>query len=105
MISRCECGRFATWCNVSSDVIRCDDCVPRGCSCNIILTDELDEDGNCIPVLDKDGNCVEETDERGRLLPCCEWDWHQHGIDDSEWSDYPHWELVCVENEERLSNE
>ena len=98
MIARCKCGRFAMWQYTSGDTAVCDECVPRGCSCNIIFTDDFDEDGNLIPLLDKDGNCVEETDELGRLLPCCEWDWKQYGVDDNaDWSDYPMWECLCEE--------
>lgn len=43
----------------------CDDCVPRGCSCNIIS-----EDGEDI---------VEAIDEHGRLLPCCEFAYSHNG--------------------------
>lgn len=39
----------------------CDDCVPRGCSCNL------------------DDNGVEIRDEQGRLLPCCEYDYSPNG--------------------------
>jgi hypothetical protein len=40
----------------------CDDCVSRGCSCNII-----DDDGN------------EYTDDLGRLVPCCEYNYQENG--------------------------
>lgn len=40
----------------------CDDCVQRGCSCNID-----DETG------------IEATDEHGRLLPCCEYGYSENG--------------------------
>ena len=42
----------------------CDDCVPRGCSCNLIGDDD---------------SGVEATDEQGRLLPCCEFGYSQNG--------------------------
>lgn len=41
------------------DVFFCDDCVPRGCSCNVIDFEDPDS--------------PEQTDEQGRLLPCCEY--------------------------------
>ncbi len=44
---------------------RCDECVDRGCSCN--MTDPSDE------------NSEEHKDEIGRLLPCCEWGWSSQG--------------------------
>lgn len=43
----------------------CDDCVPRGCSCNLISEDD-----------DK-----EQLDERGRLLPCVEYGYSETGYD------------------------
>ena len=76
MKHRCVCGKIATWQYAPSDrdAYCCDDCVPRGCSCNIIdhATGE------------------EERDEKDRLLPCCEWWEDRFGIDDMEpdWSEY-----------------
>jgi hypothetical protein len=41
----------------------CDDCVPRGCSCNVL-------------------SCgVEAVDDDGRLLPCCDYMYFENGID------------------------
>ena len=40
----------------------CDDCVPRGCSCNIY------EDTG-----------AQHIDEQGRYLPCCEFEYSQNG--------------------------
>lgn len=42
----------------------CDNCVHRGCSCNIDP-----ETG------------VESVDEKGRLYPCCEYDYNKNGFD------------------------
>lgn len=44
--------RKAKWYYAPGYEIRCDECVPRGCSCN-------------------DGE--PERDEKGRRYPCCEW--------------------------------
>jgi hypothetical protein len=66
------------------DQYACDSCVPRGCSCNRIQYTGDDP--------------TEHTDERGRLLPCCEWDYEPHGHDDmADWSDYPVWERLVIE--------
>ena len=47
----------------------CDDCVNRGCGCNLII--------------DKDGNETDEElkDDKGRLLPCCEYSYSEEGFD------------------------
>ena len=45
------------------DIYFCDDCVPRGCSCNIPIN-----------------SSEEERDEQGRLLPCCEYWYDDRGI-------------------------
>ena len=62
-MTRCsKCPNTAVWWYMPSDRAReahyCDDCVPRGCSCN-----EDPETG------------IEYRDGQGRLLPCCEYDY------------------------------
>ena len=50
------CGKKrATWCYMPSWYCACDECVPRGCSCN------------------QDENGVDELDYDGQKMPCCEW--------------------------------
>ena len=61
-----KCDKFATWCylpgNCTNDDYSCDDHVPRGCSCTLNeITGE--------PILD----------EKGRMLPCCEFDYYEKG--------------------------
>jgi hypothetical protein len=55
----------------------CDDCVPRGCSCNV------------------DENGIEDKDNKGRLLPCCEYDYLYNGWTANyllnKGSKYPKW--------------
>jgi hypothetical protein len=66
---RCDfCNaKMATWEYMPRDFeYYCDDCVPRGCSCNLI-GDVDDESG------------IEATDELGRLLPCCEFLYSKNG--------------------------
>jgi hypothetical protein len=63
------CGAPAVWQLAPADSYGeyCDDCVPRGCSCNII------DIGN--PRARK-----QHRDKRGRLLPCCEYDFDENGF-------------------------
>ena len=59
MKGKCECGKLAVWYYMPNDNewVACDDCVPRGCSCNN----------------------EEDVDEKGRKLPCCEWWYDENG--------------------------
>lgn len=38
---KCKCGKIATWCYLPKDILYCDDCVPRGCGCNIYAINEF----------------------------------------------------------------
>ena len=63
----CACGRRAVWRYMPCDGdeakrYRCDACVPRGCSC------QLGDDGQPL------------RDDRGRLLPCSEWEHDSAGF-------------------------
>jgi len=58
-LEKCNCGEVATWLYMpSSNMVHpfcCDDCVPRGCSCNnryIGTTYDFQDDG---PDLSEDG--------------------------------------------------
>ena len=62
-----ECGRLATWVYMPNGDLRCDNCVPRGCSCN-----QEPKDGNYEN--EDPSNWEEPTDEKGRKYPCCEWE-------------------------------
>lgn len=59
------CLKPAVWFYIPGSEQYCDDCVPRGCSCN-----EFPLDGN--PENTNPENWEEEVDEKGRKLPCCE---------------------------------
>ena len=65
-----KCNAIAAWVYMPGDsnYSYCDNCVPRGCSCNF----ECDENGNLI--FDKDGKPIQFLDDQGRPLPCCEYD-------------------------------
>lgn len=61
-----KCNKPAVWSLASGDIDACDECVPRGCSCN-----EEPIDGNFEN--EDPQNWAEPTDEKGRKYPCCEW--------------------------------
>lgn len=59
MIKCDECDNKAVWLYMPGTAQYCDNCVPRGCSCNVI---------------DYDAIVLEESkDEFGRLYPCVEY--------------------------------
>lgn len=49
---------------------KCDDCVPRGCSCNAELKAGIEFDS---PAAEQAENWIEPVDAQGRKYPCCEW--------------------------------
>ena len=77
-LAQCQnCGKLAVWDYAPSGGIGeyCDDCVPRGCSCNIIEWD--------------DPRALEQhKDELGRLLPCAEYWFMADGFAPSERGDH-----------------
>jgi len=100
-LEKCTCGSDAVWLLMSaseahSNPFYCDNCVPRGCSCNmrsidISTYDSLDND---MPegIENKDWRWVSEDtenflkywtyiDEFGREYPCCEFDYEEDGFD------------------------
>jgi len=56
----------AVWSLMSGIENACDDCVPRGCSCNREPIDG-NPDNMCL------SNWIEDVDSKGRKYPCCEW--------------------------------
>jgi hypothetical protein len=65
-----ECGKKAVWSYVPGFENYCDDCVPRGRSCNSELKDDVDYDS---PEASDPKSYVERLDDRGRRYPCCEY--------------------------------
>lgn len=66
-----KCDALAVWELAPADSYGeyCDDCVPRGCSCNREFNPKTNHwDG------------PQRRDERGRLLPCCEYSWEPEGF-------------------------
>ena len=92
MKQKCDCGNIATWlympCSSSKEnPFYCDDCVPRGCSCNNTSLKEdyaqQEIEGN-----DKNGynykienDYIIPLDEQGREFPCSEYDYDEDGYE------------------------
>jgi len=100
---KCNCGSEAKWLYMPSSSMEnpffCDDCVPRGCSCNIYHIDSnayfhLKNPWDLINPELPDG--VEGTDWiwindektewcrldlKGRRFPCCEYDYEPEGYE------------------------
>jgi len=68
---KCDCGKRAVWLYMpdtdekGGNDYYCDDCVPRGCSCNLEPKDNNYE--NQSP-----DNWYQPLDDKGREFPCCE---------------------------------
>lgn len=69
-----DCEKAATWIYMPASeklteeqCYKCDDHVPRGCSCNLEPAD-----GN--PENENPENWKEKVDEKGRKWPCVEWE-------------------------------
>jgi hypothetical protein len=71
---KCKCGKLAVWCYMPTEhsLVCCEDCVPRGCSCNEYPIDGDIENLN-------PNNWKQEVDEQGRELPCIEWWYDEEG--------------------------
>lgn len=70
---KCDCGAKPRWVYMpgfsnNSNSFFCDNCVPRGCSCNIRPKDGNWENYN-------EDNWESELDEQGKEYPCCEYEW------------------------------
>lgn len=63
------CGELAIWAYGPKAGSYCDNCVPRGCSCNFY------------PVSEDSEELIEERDEQGRRQPCCEYIFNTDGFD------------------------
>lgn len=76
-----KCGSMAVWFYMpgheSENDYYCDDCVPRGCSCNFI---HIDGEEN-FDQLTNEEKYAQHKDEQDRFLPCCEYDYNIEGYD------------------------
>lgn len=58
----------------------CDDCVPRGCSCNWELRPGVEANiGRSGCIINPDTDYYEPVDEDGRKYPCCEYWYRENG--------------------------
>ena len=100
---RCsKCDNMAVWLYMPSSkgrVFFCDNCVPRGCSCNVDNIKEFGEPTNqnimwwskdsTIEKLDNDGSLeksensfyYEILDDENRRSPCCEFEYDEDGYE------------------------
>lgn len=105
-----HCAKIATWLYmpVSHGVyFFCDDCVPRGCTCNVMDLDMEKPDENlsertiwwsketykrcfdnninpvecCTHIRENDSYHYEILDENGKRFPCCEYDYSPDGYE------------------------
>ena len=85
MKEKCECGKMAQWMYMPSDdgndPYYCDNCVPRGCSCQ---EEFVNEDDYLKEILTGDEPMVSRIDEKGRLLPCCEFEYSKEGFNEDQ---------------------
>lgn len=66
----CICSKKAHWSYMPGKASYCENCVPRGCSCNQELKEgisDLSEEAS------DPANYIEKLDDFGRKLPCCEY--------------------------------
>jgi hypothetical protein len=100
----CECGKIAHWLYLPSSDIKnpfyCDDCVPRGCSCNeySIVDEDYHPSGGIEPSgedgtegvdwkwVNQEKTLWARIDEKGRRYPCVEFDYDEDGYDEDDWS-------------------
>jgi len=80
----CDCGKVATWDYMpgysgGANSYSCDDCVPRGCSCNHRYLELPDKEDYPFKWID-DKTWV-SVDEQGREYPCVEYSYDEEGWD------------------------
>jgi len=94
----CACGKVATWMYMPRSKVYCENCVPRGCICQIdenfldemeVDFSSLEESDNFIKSL-RDGTSKfldkHARDEKKRLLPCVEYMYDEAGFDEGTWA-------------------
>lgn len=88
-----DCGNLATWLYMPESTLKhdpfyCDNCVPRGCDCQIVHVYEDELEGADLPTAEdlpfkwiKFGKIWKHIDTLGRDLPCCEYDYSEEGYE------------------------
>ncbi len=107
---KCNCGKIATWLYTPGEKFPfyCDDCVPRGCSCNWrnrqrdgLIEGELPQgfegkNWKWVTIEEQKNHGVNnpeekifwvELDEDGKTYPCCEYDYDEKGYDIKDFED------------------
>ena len=79
------------------DHFYCENCVPRGCSCNAELKEGIEYDSK---EAEDPKNYVEKLDEKGRKWPCCEYFWEKNEYEEEQRIDY----TTCFLNKSDLEN-
>jgi len=64
------------------DAFKCDKCVPRGCTCQ---QDFVNDEDYMKDELTGEEPKVSLIDEKGRLLPCCEWEYDKEGFEEDDY--------------------
>ncbi len=90
MKQKCDdCGKMAIWFYGPGKEARCEDHVPRGCSCNYELKPGIALKLGPLPghpdsneILNPPEDYYEPTDAKGRYYPCCEWLYSPEGEED-----------------------
>jgi len=89
----CDCGKTATWVYLPYSSVKtdspyyCDECVPRGCTCNyenileLAYEEATGEEGKDWHWVEKD-KTWERLDDSGKPYPCCEYDYEKEGFDE-----------------------
>ena len=98
----CDCKKEATWCYMpgyseNQNPYWCDDCVPRGCTCNMYSIKEEyrnkpeGEEGVDWQWVEEEGyepnTYWQNIDEKGRAYPCCEYDYEEEGFYKEDFED------------------
>jgi hypothetical protein len=94
---KCDCGKDAVWCYMpgyasGENSYSCDDCVGRGCTCNMYSRNEPEGgEGVDWQWVVEEGYEPEtywqNIDEKGRVYPCCEYDYEEEGFDEEDFKE------------------
>lgn len=72
--NQCKCGQKAVWIYMPDSTVACDDCVPRGCSCQEKLKDGVEPIFENDILINAESDFEPTLDDDGKMLPCVEWD-------------------------------
>lgn len=87
---KCECGKMVVWSYMpqheGENLDFCNDCVPRGCSCNDIayLLDGSEPTSEQLCDDDTEIIYIQAEDSNERYYPCCEYWYDEEGWEDED---------------------